>query len=600
MYAAFYNFRDLPFQLGPDPRFFYGSSGHSKAMAYLTYGLNQGEGFIIVTGEVGAGKTTLIGQLFSGLDKDRHLAATLVTTQLKAEALLRSIAGAFGLDVEAADKATLLKRIEAFLLAAHREGKRVLLIVDEVQNLPLGGLEELRMLSNFQVGPQPLLQTFLLGQPQFRRTLASPDLEQLRQRVIASYHLGPLTRDETGAYIQHRLERVGWRDDPSWTPAAFGAIHRRTGGIPRRVNTLCSRLLLYGYLEEAHEIDAAVVEQVAEELEQELPQADRIAPAPGNRPLGNTYALEDLDDRLDELETRVRDEDRKERAADPSFGSVNALSIDVEDWFQVEALSSRIDRADWPRCESRVERNTERLLQLLDERNLHATFFVLGWIAERHRGLVQRIVAHGHELACHGYAHSNADQQTPRTFRADVGRAKKLLEDIGGVPVRGYRAPCFSIGPANIWALEELAELGFAYDSSIYPIRHDLYGMPEAPRFAHRPRGRDGVLEVPIATVRRFGRNLPCGGGGYFRHLPYWLNRRRLRRLNRKDRQPAVFYIHPWEIDPGQPRQRGLPMKARFRHYRNLEKTEARLCRLLRDFRWDRLDRIFQTALSAP
>jgi general secretion pathway protein A len=272
MYTGFYKLQGLPFQLSPDPRFFYGSSGHQKAMAYLTYGLHQGEGFIIVTGDIGAGKTTLVGHLFSNLDATKFIAAKLVTTQLEADDTLRMVAAAFGIPQEGADKSQLLRRIESFLVATHKSGKRSLLVIDEVQNLSVRALEELRMLSNFQIGGKALLQSFLLGQPQFRATLASDGLEQLRQRMIASYHLGPLGLNETQAYIEHRLQLVGWQNDPQFTAPAYQLIHEHTGGVPRKINALCSRVLLNGFLEELHLIDEDVVFKVAKELSDELAQ----------------------------------------------------------------------------------------------------------------------------------------------------------------------------------------------------------------------------------------------------------------------------------------------------------------------------------------
>lgn len=266
MYTDFYNLSGMPFQLTPDHRFYFGSSSHTRAMAHLTYGLHQGEGFIVITGEVGAGKTTMVGHLLSTLDKSRYVAANVVTTQLGPAAVLRIVAQSFNIQTGATDKATLLLRIEEFLRINHENGLRSLLIVDEAQNLQPPAIEELRMLSNFQVGQQALLQSFILGQPQFRRTLASPDLAQFRQRVIASYHLGPMDESETGQYILHRLRMVGWDDDPVITNAAFRAVYRATGGVPRVINNLCSRLLLYGYLEEKHQLNDFDVEQVAEDL----------------------------------------------------------------------------------------------------------------------------------------------------------------------------------------------------------------------------------------------------------------------------------------------------------------------------------------------
>ncbi len=268
MYAEFYKLNGKPFQLTPDPRFYFDSSTHKKAMAYLTYGLNQGEGFIIITGDIGAGKTTLVGHLFDELDNDRYVAAKVVTSLLSADDILRMVASGFGLESENADKATLLQRIERFLRIQHQQGKRALLIVDEVQNLPTAALEELRMLSNFQVGERALLQSFLLGQPEFREKWATdPNLEQLRQRVIAIHHLQAMTEEETRNYILHRLQLVGWKDDPKFTDGAFRMLFEQTDGVPRRVNTLCSRVLLYGAIEEVHEIDEDVITAVVADME---------------------------------------------------------------------------------------------------------------------------------------------------------------------------------------------------------------------------------------------------------------------------------------------------------------------------------------------
>jgi len=270
----------------------------------------------------------------------------------------------------------------------------------------------------------------------------------------------------------------------------------------------------------------------------------------------------------------------------------NALTVDVEDYFQVSAFETHIRREDWDAMPCRVERNMDRILEIFAEAGVKATFFTLGWVAERYPQVVQRIVAGGHELASHGYEHVRVVNQDPKRFRADVARTKGLLEDLSGVEVKGYRAASYSIGSANLWALEVLHEEGYRYSSSIYPIRHDLYGMPEAPRFAFRPHP-DGILEIPVTTVEIGGRKLPCGGGGYFRLLPYRVSRWAMRRVNRKDRQACLFYFHPWEIDPDQPRQAGISVKTRVRHYLNLGRTEARLRRLLGDFRWDRMDRVF-------
>jgi polysaccharide deacetylase family protein (PEP-CTERM system associated) len=272
-------------------------------------------------------------------------------------------------------------------------------------------------------------------------------------------------------------------------------------------------------------------------------------------------------------------------------GVAHAMTIDVEDYFQVEAFASTIDRSEWEHLPRRVEHNTERLLDLLTETKVQATFFMLGWVAERHPALVRRIVANGHELASHGFGHIRADSQSPETFRADVRRARQVLEETGGVLVRGYRAPTFSIGRNSKWAHAVLAEEGYQYSSSIYPIKHDLYGVPGAPRAPFAPL--QGLLEIPLTTVKVLGIDLPASGGGYFRLLPYPLTRWLLGRASRTNRTPAVFYLHPWEIDPEQPRQQAAPFLSRFRHYLNLDRTEPRLRRLLRSFTWTRMDRLF-------
>lgn len=270
----------------------------------------------------------------------------------------------------------------------------------------------------------------------------------------------------------------------------------------------------------------------------------------------------------------------------------NAMTVDVEDFFQVQAFAGTVDRASWDAWPRRVESNTDKILALFSEHGIKATFFTLGWIAERHRGLIRRIVDQGHELASHGYEHIPVFQQDSPSFRSDVQRAKGLLEDIGGIAVKGYRAASFSITEETLWALSVLAEEGYEYSSSIYPVVHDYYGMPRAPRFAFQPRD-DRFLEIPLTTVRVFGQNVPCSGGGYFRLFPYAFSRFGLRRVNERDRQPCVFYFHPWEIDPDQPRLTGLPMKTRARHYLNLNRMEARLRHLLTDFSWSRMDQIF-------
>jgi polysaccharide deacetylase family protein (PEP-CTERM system associated) len=269
----------------------------------------------------------------------------------------------------------------------------------------------------------------------------------------------------------------------------------------------------------------------------------------------------------------------------------NAMTIDVEDYFQVSAFAPYIARSEWDARECRVERNVDRILAMLAQQGVRATFFTLGWVAERYPQLVRRIVEQGHELASHGYGHERASDLSPADFRSDVRRAKQLLEDIGGQEVRGYRAPSFSIAQGNLWAFDELLEAGYRYSSSVYPIRHDHYGMPDAPRFAYPVR--EGLLEVPVTTLRLGGRNFPSSGGGYFRLLPYALSRWMIAKVNEQDQQSAVFYFHPWEIDVEQPRVAGINAKTRFRHYVNIGRTESRISQLLQDFEWGRMDEIF-------
>ncbi|WP_233151682.1 XrtA system polysaccharide deacetylase [Pelomonas sp. KK5] len=269
----------------------------------------------------------------------------------------------------------------------------------------------------------------------------------------------------------------------------------------------------------------------------------------------------------------------------------NAMTIDVEDYFQVSAFAPYIARDDWDRRECRVEHNMARILALLEERQVKATFFTLGWIAERYPQLVRQIVEQGHELASHGYGHQRASELSREAFADDIGRAKQLLEDLSGQAVLGYRAPSFSIGEGNLWAFDVLREAGYRYSSSVYPIAHDHYGMPDSPRFAYPVR--EGLLEVPVTTLRAFNRNFPSSGGGYFRLLPYALSRWMIRQVNAVDQQSAVFYFHPWEIDSEQPRIPGIDGKTRFRHYVNIPRTHGRIAQLLSDFAWGRMDEIF-------
>jgi general secretion pathway protein A len=317
MYAEFYRFTGLPFQLTPDARFFFGSSVHTRAMAHLSYGLNQGEGFIIITGDIGAGKTTLVDHLLDGLDPAKYVAAKIANTQLGADDMLRMVASAFGVNQESVDKATVLRRLESFLLRTQETGRRALLVIDECQNLSVPALEELRMLSNLQVGSRTPLQSFLLGQPQFRDILARTELDQLRQRVIASYHLGPLGAEETRRYIEHRLKTVGWDQDPALSEDFFRGVFTHTEGVPRRINTLCSRLLLFGFLEEKHALSGDHVEEVARDLEHELNEV--TAPSgPARGTPGPTVSngaaaddrLEELVNRLGVVESYVRAHDR--------------------------------------------------------------------------------------------------------------------------------------------------------------------------------------------------------------------------------------------------------------------------------------------------
>lgn len=275
----------------------------------------------------------------------------------------------------------------------------------------------------------------------------------------------------------------------------------------------------------------------------------------------------------------------------------NAMTVDVEDYFQVQAFAGVIARDSWDGFASRVEGNVDRILEQFARADARGTFFTLGWVAERHPAVVRKIVAAGHELASHGYGHAAVYTLDEVGFRADVGRARRLLEDIGGVAVTGYRAPTFSIGPRTPWAYAVLESEGYRYSSSIFPIRHDLYGEPDAPRVPFHPAGRT-LWELPMTTVRVAGKNLPCAGGGYFRLLPYQLYRMGLRRLHRAEHRPGIFYFHPWEIDPGQPRIRDAGRVSRFRHTVNLAAMSGRLDRLLHDFAWDRMDRVFADILA--
>jgi len=321
MYAEYYALSGLPFQLTPDARFFFPSNEHNRAMAHLTYGLHQGEGFVIITGDVGAGKTMLVEYLITTIDPHGYATAKVVTTQVNADDMLRLVAAAFGLLEEGIDKASLYKRIEGLLARNLAQGKRTILLVDEAQSLTFKVLEELRMLSNILIGGKVALQCVLLGQPQFRQALSDPALEQLRQRVVASYHLGPLNQGETKSYIEHRLKMVGWKQDPDFTEGGFEEIFRFTGGIPRRVNTLCSRLMLFGFLEERHIIDAEAVIKVAEEQERELSEMKDVSAAsltlPSlSAPTANSHDADgQLLRRVDAIERNIRVQDQFIRRA---------------------------------------------------------------------------------------------------------------------------------------------------------------------------------------------------------------------------------------------------------------------------------------------
>ncbi|MCG7981981.1 MAG: XrtA-associated ATPase [Candidatus Thiodiazotropha lotti] len=346
MYDDFYKLEGKPFQLTPDHKFFFNSKGHNRAMAYLRYGLEQGEGFIVITGGIGTGKTTLVRNLFDELSSMNVMAAQLVTTQVDPEDMLRMVCASFGLAHEGLNKATLLHNLEAIARARHAEGKQMLLVVDEAQNLPARSVEELRMLSNFQVNNRALVQTFLLGQEEFKRTLQSPGMEQVRQRIIASYHLDPLSVEETEKYIVHRLQLVGWQQDPSFADGVFKMIFEFTGGVPRRINAMCDRLMLFGCLEEMHELNKDAVLSVMQELEQEVsfnPPVDEkqqgpqlasvsplhpgaagsnnqaVAPQQAAQPMADAeeliYRIQDLEKEISTLKKTLRNEQKLLRKA---------------------------------------------------------------------------------------------------------------------------------------------------------------------------------------------------------------------------------------------------------------------------------------------
>jgi polysaccharide deacetylase family protein (PEP-CTERM system associated) len=277
-------------------------------------------------------------------------------------------------------------------------------------------------------------------------------------------------------------------------------------------------------------------------------------------------------------------------SAEQGGAIVNGLSVDVEDWFQVGAFESVIERDDWNSLADRVERNVHAILDMFDEAQVKATFFALGWVAQRHGGLMHEIVVRGHELASHGWDHGRVFRMERKAFAEDIARARKVLEDAAGVRVVGYRAPSFSIDRRTPWAFMELAEQGYAYSSSVAPIGHDHYGWPDAPRFAFRPLPWSELVELPVTTAMFAGKRLAAGGGGFFRVIPYAFTRWAIRQVNGREGRPAIFYFHPWEIDPGQPRVAGAPLKSRLRHYANLEKMAGKLRQLVHEFAWGRMD----------
>jgi general secretion pathway protein A len=320
MFAKFYGLRGEPFLLTPDPTFYFESKVHSEATAHLNYGLNRGEGFIIITGDIGAGKTTIVKRLLASIDQRKISAAHVVTTLVSGSDLIRLVAAAFGLKDLPADKSAVLLRLQAFFESSHRDRRRLLLLVDEAQNLTEGALEELRMLSNFQIDNAAPFQSFLIGQPQFRTILASPNLEQLRQRVIAAYHLGPMSREECGEYLLHRLRHVGWEQDPFFTPSAIDAIFEHSGGVPRRINTLCNRLMLLGFLDELHRFERVDVDRVAEDLARENGFA--ASPAPGGIADAAAPENRNVAARIAGLEDRVAAHEESLRRAAEALHSV--------------------------------------------------------------------------------------------------------------------------------------------------------------------------------------------------------------------------------------------------------------------------------------
>jgi len=364
MYESYYRLRGKPFQLNPDPAFYFGSRGHSRALAYLQYGLYQGEGFIVITGEIGAGKTTLVRSLIEQLDSTQITAAQIVSSQLNAGEILRAVATAYGIPSSGNDKANLLASIEAFVMTLATTGKRALLIVDEAQNLSLRAIEELRMLSNFQLGTQGLLQSFLVGQPELRKMMRLPEMEQLSQRVIASYHLGPIDRSETEAYIKHRLKLAGWADDPSLDNGVFDGIFEYSGGIPRRINTIANHLLLAGCLAEKHRLARGDVDAVIEEIREDLGyDSNKNVASAGNQPLdakrGDALHQSRL---LDVAEQELRGNDLAELEDRIRLLERNLVAVG-------EALHDRVNELHTSRLKilRQMEQNMVRIGELLQE-----------------------------------------------------------------------------------------------------------------------------------------------------------------------------------------------------------------------------------------
>ena len=350
MYESFYGLTSKPFQLNPDPSFYFASKQHRRAMAYLEYGLNQNEGFIVVTGEIGAGKTTIVRGLLNDLDSEKVVAAQLVSTQLDAEDVLRMVAAAFGVGTKNVGKSELLLALEAFLVDVTRQGKRCLLIVDEAQNLTQRAVEELRMLSNFQFGTQALLQSFLIGQPEFRKIMQSPQMQQLRQRVIAACHIGPMDQDETQAYIEHRLKCAGSKGSPRFDAGAFEALFEASGGVPRRINSHCDRLLLSGFLNGKSEFTRADVENVAQEIKEETQSGPPLA---SNTPVDGAQPLTD---------SGILDIDLSRLGVDASTADQATRVISDLKNGQAEQRLIRIERSMF-----RLERSNTALLSLLQQ-----------------------------------------------------------------------------------------------------------------------------------------------------------------------------------------------------------------------------------------